>query len=135
VEAFDGVIGIGVDLVQVSRVRQAVERRGDRFTNRILSEVEILGRPTNVALDLWIAGRFAAKEACLKALGTGWADGLAFHQVLVRECGKLEFRGNALQLAERQGVVNSTLALTVCGDMVAAMVILDGSSSPGLVIQ
>jgi holo-[acyl-carrier protein] synthase len=126
VEALDGVIGIGVDLVQVSRVRQAVERRGDRFARRILSEEEIKDRPENVALDLWIAGRFAAKEACLKALGTGWAGGLAFPQVRVRDCGTLELRGNALQLAENQGVVNSRVTLTACGDLVAAMVILNG---------
>ena len=125
-EAYDGVIGIGVDLVQVSRVRQAVKRRGDRFAHRILSEEELKGRPENVALDLWIAGRFAAKEACLKALGTGWAGGLAFTQVQVRDCGKLELSGHALQLAENQGVVNSRVTLTASGDLVAAMVILDG---------
>ncbi len=124
-EIHNGVIGIGVDLVQVSRVRLAMERRGDRFAARILSEGELRERPKNVALELWLAGRFAAKEACLKALGTGWADGLAFRQVVVRDAGTLELIGKARQRAETLGVVNSRVSISTQGDLVAAMVILD----------
>ena len=120
-----GVIGIGVDLVKISRIRHAIGRRGDRFVARILSATERDGRPKNVALELWVAGRFAAKEACLKALGTGWAVGLAFTQVQVLEDGTLALNGRAGERAEHLGVVNARVSLAEQGDMMAAVVILD----------
>ena len=120
------VIGIGVDLVKISRIRQAVRRRGDRFVNRILGHEEQQKCLENVAYDSWIAGRFAVKEACLKALGTGWAEGVSFPQVHVLEGGAIRYSGKAGERAEALGVVGSRYSLAVDGDLVSAMVILEG---------
>lgn len=115
-----------MDLVQVSRVAAAVERRGQRFTRRILAREEVQTRPQNVALAVWIASCFAAKEACLKALGTGWASGVAFPQVRVGENGTLSLHGQALDRAKRIGVGKAHCSMKVEGDMVAALVMLVG---------
>ena len=120
------MIGIGVDLVQVSRVRKARERRGERFAARILSLRERKECCKHVAPDTDLACRFAAKEACLKALGTGWAGGIAFPQVEVGSGGDLVLRGAARARADQLGVVHARVTFTVQGDLVAAMVLLDG---------
>ena len=121
-----GVIGIGLDLVQVSRVRQARERRGERFGARILSMWEKEECSKHVAPDVYLACRFAAKEACLKALGTGWAGGVAFPQVQVESGGELLLSGAARTRADQLGVSHARVTFTVQGDLVAAMVVLDG---------
>lgn len=65
------VIGIGTDLCEVERIAGALERQGDRFRNRICSEREQALAVGRADETLFFAGRFAAKEACAKALGTG----------------------------------------------------------------
>lgn len=120
------MIGIGVDLVRVSRVRQARKRRGERFEARVLSLRERDQCGKHVAPDVYIACRFAAKEACLKALGTGWAGGVAFPQVQVGSGGDLVLGGAARLRAEKLGVVHARVTFTIQGDLVAAMVVLDG---------
>ena len=70
------VAGVGVDIIEVSRIQAAVERWGERFLKRIYTPGEVaycrsLERPFES-----FAGRFAVKEACMKALGTGWTDGV-----------------------------------------------------------
>ena len=112
--------------MKISRVAQAIHRRGDRFVSRILSGGEQALCPDNVALEAWIAGRFAAKEACLKALGTGWAAGVSFPQVQVLGDGTLELSGEAGRRADSLGVVRSWVALSAEGDLMAALVILHG---------
>ena len=124
-EAGDGIIGIGVDLVKITRVRRAINRSGDRFLSRILASGERQECPKDVALDEWVAGRFAVKEAGLKALGTGWAEGVALGQVRVLQDGTLGFSGKAGERADSLGVVNSRVSLTIQGDLIAAVVILD----------
>jgi holo-[acyl-carrier protein] synthase len=81
---------IGVDIVEISRIRALHERYGDRFLRRILTGAEMeqcLAKPDPVAS---LAGRFAAKEAVSKALGTGISQGLSWHsvEVLNDEAGK-----------------------------------------------
>jgi holo-[acyl-carrier protein] synthase len=81
---------IGVDIVEIARIRALYDRHGKRFMQRILTGAEMeqcLGKPDPVAS---LAGRFAAKEAVSKALGTGIARGLSWHsiEVLNDEAGK-----------------------------------------------
>lgn len=83
---------IGVDIVEIDRIRNLYERYGQAFLHRILTEAEAqqcLAKPDPVAS---LAGRFAAKEAISKALGTGLAEGLTWHaiEVLNNEAGKPE---------------------------------------------
>lgn len=70
------VVGVGIDIIEVSRVKTAIEKWGERFLRRIYTVnerkyCENLERPFKS-----FAGRFAVKEACMKALGTGWTDGV-----------------------------------------------------------
>jgi holo-[acyl-carrier protein] synthase len=75
--------GIGIDAVEIERIREVRARRGAAFDHRILSPAEqrlLLDSPTP---DVFLAGRFAAKEAVMKVLGTGWAKGVRFADIEV----------------------------------------------------
>jgi len=76
------IVGIGVDIVEVDRIIAAVDRHGDRFVQRITRPGEVRV-PAGPGFGPHVAGLFAAKEATLKALGTGWAAGLGFRQIEV----------------------------------------------------
>jgi len=80
------IAGVGIDLVEVARIASLLERHGDRFLARVCRDGEVGSR--RVGLGQHVAGLFAVKEAVLKALGTGWAQGVAFRQVeVVRDEG------------------------------------------------
>src|SRR5471030_1549396 len=108
-----GVIGIGIDVCSIERMRRALERHGDRFFARICSEKEradLVGRDQATAL----AGRFAAKEAFAKALDG--APGVGWHEVEVRRMAsgrpRLELQGNALVLATKAGAQRWHVTIT-----------------------
>ena len=75
--------GIGIDAVEIERIRHARERLGDAFTHRILAPAERELFASSPSPDLFLAGRFAAKEAVMKVLGTGWAKGVRFRDIIV----------------------------------------------------
>ncbi|MCI0343100.1 MAG: holo-ACP synthase [Planctomycetales bacterium] len=82
------VLGLGVDLAEVGRVAAAWRRHGPRFLNRIFTAGEVAEASSRVHPEEHLAGRFAAKEAVLKALGTGWGGkGVGFREVEVRSAG------------------------------------------------
>ncbi len=125
------IVGIGIDLVEVARIRDAARRHGARFLARVFSSAE--QRDVNVAPPRrWemLAARFAAKEACLKALGTGWAEGLALSQVEVVRTGsgrpELRLGGAAARRAASLGVRRAHVSLTHQRSTAAAMVVLEG---------
>jgi holo-[acyl-carrier protein] synthase len=102
----------GVDIIEIDRIQAALERWGQRFLNRIYTEGEIAycrGRPPN------LAGRFAAKEAAMKALGTG-LRGVGWKDVeVVRGTGgkpSVRLHGRALLRAEKLGVTELALSLS-----------------------
>ena len=70
------IIGIGSDMVDIRRIEQSIERYGDRFLNRIFTETERAKSDRRAARAASYAKRFAAKEACSKALGTGLHQGV-----------------------------------------------------------
>ena len=119
---------VGLDLAEVPRVAAALERWGDRFLARLFEPGEILHRRRHPrAFAEHVAGRFAAKEAAMKALGTGWR-GVAFREIRVARLanGKpaLELSGRAADRARRLRVVASELSITHTGTMAAAVVVL-----------
>jgi holo-[acyl-carrier protein] synthase len=128
------LVGLGLDLVEIERIRRSLDRFGDRFLSRLLHPEEALLRPQgcrSLRLAEWAAGRFAAKEAALKALGTGLAAGLSLHdlRVLPDALGKplLSLHGPAQERARRLGAASLHLSLTHTRSTAAAVVILDSS--------
>ena len=75
--------GVGVDIVEVARIEQALSRRGDQFAEKILSSSELLDYDTAPSKKQFLAKRFAMKEAFSKALGTGMRGGLSFNQISI----------------------------------------------------
>ncbi len=99
--------GIGVDIVEVARVERAVARWGDTFLGRVFTDGERAHAGTTPAAAQRLAGRFAAKEAVMKALGLGWRS-MAWREVEIvsDRWGKpvVQLSGRAAQVAERLGV-------------------------------
>ncbi len=110
------IVGIGNDLVQVSRIKTIVKRQGHRFAQRILTEEELNTLKHHRYPEKFLAKRFAAKEAAAKALGTGIANGVSFHdfQVDHDELGAplLSVSGRAHELAILKNITHWHLSIT-----------------------
>lgn len=123
------IVGLGIDLVEVARFADALGRHGDRFVDRVFTEAERAACGARADRVLALAARFAAKEACLKALGTGWAEGLGFRDVEVVRDGdgppRLVLHGAAARRAEVLGVMRSHVSLTHQPGTAAAVVVLE----------
>jgi holo-[acyl-carrier protein] synthase len=123
------IVGTGVDIAEVGRIKTAVERFGDRFLNRVFTPAEIqycVGKP-NAAERL--AARFAAKEAGMKAIGTGLRHGVTWQDVeVLRVPGQrpvLKFDGKAAEFAARLGCKRTHLSLSHTANQAIAHVILE----------
>lgn len=123
------IVGMGVDISEVPRVRAAIERFGDRFIRRLFTEAEIRYCEAKANKFERFAARFAAKEAALKALGTGLSRGISWQDVeIVREpSGRptLAFKGKAAEFAQRLGVRRSSVSLSHTEQVAFAQVILE----------
>ena len=123
------IVGTGVDIVEVPRVAAAIERFGKRFLQRIYTEAEIRYCQSRRNSVERFAARFAAKEAALKALGTGWRMGVAWKEVEVRrEPGgrpTVHFSGRAAEFATRLGMKHASLSLSHTAEQAIAQVILE----------
>lgn len=123
------ILGMGTDLAEVDRIEQSVKRYGNRFLERVYSDFErsYSMRKKNYAERL--AGRFAAKEAGMKAIGTGWRRGVTWKdfEVVNEPGGKptLKLSGAAAQIAERMGVKRVSLSITHTAAIAMAVVILE----------
>ena len=123
------IVGSGIDLVEIARIRQSMERFGSRFLERVFtgSEQAYCLRKRNAAESL--AARFAAKEAAAKALGTGISRGVNWLEIeVIREPGgrpSIRFRGRAAEIAEQMGVAQIALSLTHTASLAMASVILE----------
>lgn len=128
------ILGIGLDVVQTARIERALARHGSRFWGRVFTAAEQreCGEGPDSAMRL--AARFAAKEACLKALGTGSTRGVSFLQVQVLANGRgrprLELLGKAAELANDLGVRRVHVTLTHEPGIAAAVVVLEGELNP-----
>jgi len=123
------IVGVGIDIVEIARFSQALARHGGRFEARVYTEAELAACHDRGDRVLALAARFAAKEACLKALGTGWAEGIGFRDIeVVREgntAPRLVFHGEAARRAAKHGVVRSHVSLTHQPGSAAAVVVLE----------
>jgi holo-[acyl-carrier protein] synthase len=123
------IIGTGIDLVEVPRIRAAIERFGNRFVERVYTPREIAYVQRKANRYERFAARFAAKEAGMKAIGTGWRGGISWHDFEVTNLptGKptLAFHGKAAEVAARLGVRKVSLSLTHTAEQGMAFVILE----------
>jgi len=124
------VFRLGLDLVDVERIRHLLERHGERFTERTFTEAECAYCNASATAALHYAARFAAKEAAAKALGTGFADGVSWKDIEVtREPSgepQLRLHGAAAERARVLGVQQSFVSLTHTAQSAAASVVLIG---------
>lgn len=121
--------GLGVDLVEVTRIRDLLTRHGDRFKERTFTAGEIAYCDSCADPAMHYAARFAAKEAAAKALGTGlWAQGVDWRQIEVvrEESGKptLKLHTAAQAHAEKMGATGALISLTHTRELAMAQVIL-----------
>ncbi|HEC13888.1 MAG TPA: holo-ACP synthase [Acidiferrobacteraceae bacterium] len=125
------IFGIGTDLVCVDRIQANLDRFGDRFAHRILSEEEFSEYQADKRKPWFLAKRFAAKEAAVKAMGIGFSDGIGMQQISVVNNKKgqpqLRFEGKALAFIRAQAVVASHLSISDERDHAIAFVTLEKS--------
>lgn len=123
------IIGTGIDIAEVPRIAAAIERYGERFLRRVFTTAEIKYCESKVNRTERYAARFAAKEAGLKAIGTGWKRGVGWHEVEVgREPGgrpTVVFSGKAGEFAARLGVRRALLSISHTAQYAIAQVILE----------
>lgn len=123
------ILGVGTDLAEVERIRESVARFGDRFLKRIYSASEQRYALSKANSAERLAARFAAKEAGMKALGTGWSRGVTWQDFCVvnEPSGRptLHLSGVAQELARAMGVAAVSLSLTHTASMAFAVVIFE----------
>ena len=121
------IVGLGFDATDIPRIRQTVERHGDRFLHRIYTQGEIAYCMQHRDPFPSLAARFAAKEAAMKALGTGHSRGVFWKDIeVIRRGGppQLRLTGGALEHFERLGGRRSLLTLTHAETLAMAQVLL-----------
>lgn len=110
------IVAIGVDAVEIERIRGLYARSGDRFVQRVFTDDEAAYCKTRSHPAESLAARFAAKEAVMKCLGTGWAEGLAFRQIEVQRLPsgdtRLVVTGTALTRTNELGIQRWHVSLT-----------------------
>ena len=123
------IVGSGIDIAEVPRVRHSIERYGSRFLNRIFTPGEQRYCDSKANRVERYAARFAAKEAAMKALGTGWNQGVRWRDCeVVRMPGSrptIHFHGKAGEFAARLGMKNAALSITHTKEQAIAQVILE----------
>ena len=123
------IVGSGVDLCEVQRIKDAIARYGRRFVERIYTPREIAYAESKANLYERYAARFAAKEAGMKALGTGWRGGVRWRDFEVTNLPSgrptLQFHGKAAEFAQKLGVENISLSMTHTSLQGMALVILE----------
>ena len=127
------IIGIGADLAEVHRLREAIERHGERFLQRVFTPLEITYCQAHRNSAERFAARFAAKEAMMKALGTGWRRGIRWRDIEVFNAAggkpELNLSGKAREIYLALGGKHILLSLTHTDDYALAQVIIEGSAS------
>ena len=121
------IIGLGIDATDIPRIAAALERYGERFMNRIFTDGEIAYCRRRRQPAIHFAGRFAAKEAAMKALGTGHTQNVLWRNVeVVRHGGppQLQFHGGAARRFAAMGAQSSLLTITHSETLALAQVVI-----------
>ncbi|NUP98869.1 MAG: holo-ACP synthase [Armatimonadetes bacterium] len=123
------IVGTGIDIVAVDRIRRLYERHGQRALRHLLTPTEQQTLAAGGDPAARLAGRFAAKEAVMKALGTGWGEGVNFTQIEIvndsRGAPQVRLSGNAAVHCAASGGRRWHLSISHCRDMAVAQAILE----------
>jgi len=129
------IVGHGVDIVEVSRIAGMIDRHGERFLERCFTPGERAYAELRKRSVEHLAGRFAAKEAVLKALGTGWRNGIAWTdvEVVLRPSGAPEVRlhGAAAEAARALGAASWWLSISHTESYAVASAVAEGEARAG----
>ena len=124
------IVGTGIDLCEIARIQRAVESpHGERLVERVFTAREIAYARKKASPYERFAARFAAKEAGMKALGTGWRNGITWHDLEVTNLASgrptLTLHGQAAEIARALKVRNIALSITHTAEQAMAMVIFE----------
>jgi holo-[acyl-carrier protein] synthase len=126
------IVGTGIDIAEVNRIANSIARFGRRFLERVFTADEIRYCESKANKAERYAGRFAAKEAAMKAIGTGWNRGVTWRDVEVRRAPgsrpTMEFHNKAGEFFRQLGAVRAHLSITHTKDSAMAQVILESDS-------
>ena len=124
------IIGIGTDITECLRIARMIERHGELFIDRVYTPEEIQYCQRRKQATQHFAGRWAAKEAILKALGTGWRRGISWRDIDVRNepSGKptVAVRGGAKDVIEQLGIAEIQISISHCRSHATAFAIAIG---------
>jgi holo-[acyl-carrier protein] synthase len=124
------IVGTGIDIVECLRIAQMIERHGELFITRVYTDAEIEYCTARKAATQHYAGRWAAKEAVLKALGTGWRRGISWRDIEIRNDRKgaptVNLRAGARDVMEKAGIRQLHVSISHCRSFAVAHVVAEG---------
>jgi holo-[acyl-carrier protein] synthase len=127
------ILGLGTDIVECLRIAQMIERHGELFISRVYTDHEIEYCAARKAATQHYAGRWAAKEAVLKALGTGWQRGISWRDIEIRNdrngAPSVVLRGGAREVFEQAGIARVHVSISHCRCHAVAYAIAEGDGS------
>jgi holo-[acyl-carrier protein] synthase len=127
------IVGIGTDIVEVVRIGEMIERHGELFLNRVYTEDEVRYCQRRKEYTQHYAGRWAAKEAVMKTLGTGWSRGVGWRDIEVcsNKSGQpsIVLRGAAREIAEQAGIGQILISISHCRTYATATAVAVGSDA------
>jgi holo-[acyl-carrier protein] synthase len=128
------IVGCGIDVVEIARVERAISRRGERFRRRVFTDAERRDCERRARPGPHFALRFAAKEAGMKAIGTGWRRGVGWRDFEVVERGgglELVLHGHAARFATERGSARAWLGASRTRTHAVAQVVLESAGGAG----
>ena len=124
------IIGIGTDIVECVRIAKMIERHGELFLERVYTSNEMLYCSQRKAATQHYAGRWAAKEAVLKALGTGWTRGIQWTDIEVQNDPvgrpRIDLQGAALEISQEMGIEEMMISISHCRSHATAYALAAG---------
>ncbi len=126
------IIGTGIDIVECLRIAQMIERHGELFITRVYTDYEIAYCSARKAATQHYAGRWAAKEAVLKALGTGWRRGISWRDIEIRNDDKgaptVKLRGGARDVMEKARIGRLHVTISHCRNFAVAYAVAENAT-------
>ena len=126
------ILGTGIDIVECLRIAQMIERHGELFITRVFTDHEIEYCSARKAATQHYAGRWAAKEAVLKALGTGWRRGISWRDIEIRNdksgAPTVKLRGGARDVMQAAQIARLHVTISHCRSFAVAYVVAEGEA-------